>query len=76
MSKNPTSQKNRGFAFIRYETIEEAKCALTDLKNAQVKDKRCGVTPSQDNNTLYMGNICKTNQDGDVQEGDEEDAQI
>lgn len=60
MSKNPTSQKNRGFAFIRYETIEEAKRALTELKNAQVKDKRCGVSPSQDNNTLYMGNICKT----------------
>jgi len=60
MSKNPVSQKNRGFAFIRYETIEAAKRALTELKDAQVKDKRCGVSPSQDNDTLYLGNICKT----------------
>lgn len=60
MSKNPASQKNRGFAFIRYATIEEAKRALTELKDAQVKDKRCGVSPSQDNDTLYLGNICKT----------------
>ena len=54
------SQKNRGFAFIRYATIEEAKRALTELKDAQVKDKRCGVSPSEDNDTLYLGNICKT----------------
>lgn len=60
MSKNPVSQKNRGFAFIRYEAVEDAKRALTELKDTQVKGKRCGVSPSQDNDTLYMGNICKT----------------
>jgi RNA recognition motif-containing protein len=60
MSKNPVSQKNRGFSFIRYETIEVAKRALIELKDAQVKDKCCGVSPSQDNDTLYLENICKT----------------
>eukprot|EP01018_Ginkgo_biloba_P018259 Gb_21243 [translate_table: standard] len=60
MKKNPTTQKNKGFAFIRFATVEQAKRALTELKNPQVREKRCGVSPSQDNDTLYLGNICKT----------------
>ncbi|KAH9328229.1 hypothetical protein KI387_000337, partial [Taxus chinensis] len=60
MSRNPTTQKNKGFAFIRYATVEQAKKALTELKNPQVREKQCGVSPSQDNDTLYVGNICKT----------------
>lgn len=60
MSRNPTTQKNKGFAFIQYATVEQAKKALTELKNPEVREKRCGVSPSQDNDTLYVGNICKT----------------
>lgn len=26
----------------------------------QINGKQCGVTPSQDSDTLYLGNICKT----------------
>lgn len=26
----------------------------------QIKGKQCGVTPSQDSDTLFLGNICKT----------------
>lgn len=57
---NPQTQKNKGFAFIRYATVDQAKRAVTELKNPQVKGKLCGVSPSQDNDTLFLGNICKT----------------
>ena len=60
MLMNPSSQKNRGFAFICYVNLEDAKRDLAELKDAQVKGKHCGVSPSQDNDTLYMGNICET----------------
>ena len=26
----------------------------------QINGKQCGVTPSQDSDTLFLGNICKT----------------
>jgi hypothetical protein len=26
----------------------------------QVRGKQCGVAPSHDNDTLFVGNICKT----------------
>ena len=60
MLMNPSSQKNRRFYFIRYVNLEDAKQALAELKDAQVKGKHCGVSQIQDNDTLYMGNICET----------------
>jgi RNA recognition motif-containing protein len=33
---NPQTQKNKGFAFIRYATVDQAKRACTELKNPQV----------------------------------------
>lgn len=57
---NPQTHKNKGFAFIRYASVEHAKRACSELKNPQVKGKVCGVSPSQDNDTLFLGNICKT----------------
>ncbi|KAK9742730.1 hypothetical protein RND81_03G194000 [Saponaria officinalis] len=57
--KNPQTKKNKGFAFLRFATVEQAKRAVSELKNP-VKGKQCGVTPSQDNDTLFLGNICKT----------------
>ncbi|OVA18683.1 RNA recognition motif domain [Macleaya cordata] len=59
--KHPTTQKSKGFAFIRYATVEQAKKALAELKDGtEVRGKRVGISPSQDSDTLYMGNICKT----------------
>lgn len=59
LAKNPHTQKNKGFAFIRFATVEQAKKAVAELKNPQVKGKRCGVTRSQDNETLYVRNISR-----------------
>ncbi|XP_072988164.1 uncharacterized protein [Typha latifolia] len=59
--KNLSTKKNKGFAFIRYATIDSAKKALTELKDGiEVKGKQVGVSASQVNATLYLGNICKT----------------
>ncbi|KAE8734489.1 Detected protein of confused Function [Hibiscus syriacus] len=57
---NPQTKKNKGFAFLRFATIEQAKRAFTELKNPVINGKQCGVTPSQDNDTLFLGNICRT----------------
>eukprot|EP00252_Welwitschia_mirabilis_P027288 TRINITY_DN9327_c0_g1_i1.p1 TRINITY_DN9327_c0_g1~~TRINITY_DN9327_c0_g1_i1.p1 ORF type:complete len:684 (+),score=183.24 TRINITY_DN9327_c0_g1_i1:175-2226(+) len=60
LAKVPRSEKNRGFAFVRFATIEQVKRAVTELKNPQVRGKQCGVTRSQDNETLYVRNVCRT----------------
>lgn len=56
---NPQTNKNKGFAFLRFATVEQAKRACSDLKNPVVNGKKCGVTQSQDSDTLFLGNICK-----------------
>ncbi|XP_051122177.1 uncharacterized protein LOC127245384 [Andrographis paniculata] len=57
---NPQTKKNKGFAFLRFATVEQAKRACSELKNPVVHGKQCGVTPSQDSDTLFLGNICRT----------------
>uniref|UniRef100_A0A7N0ZYI6 RRM domain-containing protein n=1 Tax=Kalanchoe fedtschenkoi TaxID=63787 RepID=A0A7N0ZYI6_KALFE len=58
--KNPLTKKNKGFAFLRFATVGQAKRAVAELKNPVVNGKKCGVSPSQDSDTLFLGNICKT----------------
>ncbi|OUZ99610.1 RNA recognition motif domain [Macleaya cordata] len=60
LMKNPLTQKNKGFAFLRFATVEQAKRAVNELKNPVVNGKQFGVAPSQDSDTLFVGNICKT----------------
>ncbi|KAK9058256.1 hypothetical protein SSX86_023096 [Deinandra increscens subsp. villosa] len=57
---NAQTKKNKGFAFLRFATVEQAKRACVELKSPVVHGKQCGVTPSQDSDTLFLGNICKT----------------
>ncbi|KAG9451441.1 hypothetical protein H6P81_011406 [Aristolochia fimbriata] len=54
------TQKNKGFAFLRFATIEQARRAVNELQHPMVNGKRCGVSPSQDSDTLFVGNICKS----------------
>ncbi|XP_058087103.1 uncharacterized protein LOC131234323 [Magnolia sinica] len=60
LMKNPSTQKNKGFAFLRFAKVEQARRALNELKHPTVNGKQCGVAPSQDSDTLFVGNICKT----------------
>ncbi|KAK8951747.1 Polyadenylate-binding protein RBP47B [Platanthera zijinensis] len=57
---NPHTKKNKGFAFLRFATVEQAKRAVNELKNPIINGKQCGVAQSQDSDTLFLGNICKT----------------
>ncbi|XP_010506402.1 PREDICTED: polyadenylate-binding protein 3 [Camelina sativa] len=58
--KNPQTKKSKGSAFLRFATVEQAKRAVKELKSPMINGKKCGVTASQDNDTLFIGNICKT----------------
>ncbi|URD88954.1 hypothetical protein MUK42_27696 [Musa troglodytarum] len=59
--RNPVTQKSKGYAFIHYANINHARKALTELKDGtEVRGKQVGISASQDNDTLYLGNICKT----------------
>lgn len=58
--RNQVTNKNKGFAFLRFATIEQARRAIHELKHPMVNGKQCGVAPSQDSDTLFVGNICKT----------------
>ncbi|CAJ2645628.1 unnamed protein product [Trifolium pratense] len=57
---NPQTKKNKGFALLRFETVEQVKRALAELKHPVINGKQCGITPCQDSDTLYLDNICKT----------------
>ncbi|CAN0921752.1 Heterogeneous nuclear ribonucleoprotein Q [Linum grandiflorum] len=60
LMKNSQTKKNKGYAFLRFATVEQATRAITELKNTVINGKQCGVSPSQDSDTLFLGNICKT----------------
>ncbi|GAU23911.1 hypothetical protein TSUD_181000 [Trifolium subterraneum] len=57
---NPRTKKNKGFALLRFETVEQVKRALAELKHPVINGKQCGITSCQDSDTLYLDNICKT----------------
>ncbi|EPS63657.1 hypothetical protein M569_11127, partial [Genlisea aurea] len=56
---NAQTKKNKGFAFLRFASVDQAKRACTQLKNPLIHGKQCGVTASQDSDTLFLGNICR-----------------
>ncbi|KAJ0258560.1 Uncharacterized protein HA466_0073290 [Hirschfeldia incana] len=58
--KSPQTNKSKGYAFLRFATVEQAKRAVKELKSPMINGKKCGVTASQDNDTLLIANICKT----------------
>ncbi|XP_077231269.1 uncharacterized protein LOC143864250 isoform X2 [Tasmannia lanceolata] len=60
MHKNPLTNKNKGFAFVKFANKEQAARALSELKSPMIRGKRCGIAPSEDNDTLFLGNICNT----------------
>eukprot|EP00250_Pteridium_aquilinum_P019867 c24612_g1_i1 orf=585-3026(-) len=57
---HPQSGKNRGYAFVRFATVDQAIRAATELDRTKIRDRECAVVPSEDNDTLFVGNICKS----------------
>ncbi|XVF18002.1 hypothetical protein REPUB_Repub10bG0174000 [Reevesia pubescens] len=60
LHKKPASNKNKGYAFVEFANKKHAKRALLEMKNPVICGKRCGTAPSEDNDTLFLGNICNT----------------
>jgi len=54
------SGANRGYLFVRYSNCEEAKCAIRELNNYEIRPgKFIGVIPSVDNRKLWISGIPK-----------------
>ncbi|PSS00493.1 Heterogeneous nuclear ribonucleoprotein like [Actinidia chinensis var. chinensis] len=60
LHKNTSTNKNKGYAFVKFATKDQASQALSEMKNPLIRGKRCGTAPSDDNDTLFLGNICNT----------------
>ncbi|XP_061373720.1 uncharacterized protein LOC133316040 [Gastrolobium bilobum] len=60
LHKDSSTNKNKGYAFVKFANKEHAKKALSEMKNPVIHGKRCGTAPSEDNDTLFLGNICNT----------------
>ncbi|XP_043709602.1 heterogeneous nuclear ribonucleoprotein Q-like isoform X2 [Telopea speciosissima] len=60
LHRNPSTNKNKGYAFVKFADKQQATRALLELKNPVIRGKRCGIAPSEDNDTLFLGNICNT----------------
>lgn len=56
---NPVTGKNKGYAFVRFASAEQAGRAATEFAAIQIRGKECGVLPNQDNDTLFIGNISR-----------------
>ncbi|KAE8010599.1 hypothetical protein FH972_006956 [Carpinus fangiana] len=60
LHRDPSTNKNKGYAFVKFASKEHAKRALSEMKNPVIHGKRCGTAPSEDNDSLFLGNICNT----------------
>lgn len=60
LHKDYATNKNKGFAFVKFANKEQVARALEQMKNPLIRGKRCGIAPSEDNDTLFLGNICNT----------------
>ncbi|KAJ6413215.1 hypothetical protein OIU84_006085 [Salix udensis] len=60
LHKDLSTNRNKGYAFVKFACKEHVKRALSEMKNPVIHGKRCGTAPSQDNDTLFLGNICNT----------------
>ncbi|KAK6126547.1 hypothetical protein DH2020_039715 [Rehmannia glutinosa] len=58
--------KNRGFAFVRFETADDAKNVLAKHSKVEIYGKQCSVAPVGGNDTLFLGNIDRNWKSEDV----------
>ncbi|KAJ7516023.1 hypothetical protein O6H91_22G039200 [Diphasiastrum complanatum] len=57
--RNAKTGKTKGHAFVRYADYLEARKAVYELNDTEVHGRPCRVSPSEENDILYLGNIRK-----------------
>jgi len=63
------SGSNRGYLFVRYSKCDEAKCAIRDLNNFEIRPgKFIGVIPSVDNRKLWISGLPKNRSADEIQD--------
>eukprot|EP00249_Psilotum_nudum_P024526 c29210_g1_i1 orf=697-3162(-) len=60
LRKNLKTGRNKGYAFVRFASAEQATRAYTELERTEIRGKSCHVVPSEDNNVLFVGNLNKS----------------
>uniref|UniRef100_A0A7N0UBV3 RRM domain-containing protein n=1 Tax=Kalanchoe fedtschenkoi TaxID=63787 RepID=A0A7N0UBV3_KALFE len=60
LHKQSLSNKNKGYAFVRFANKEHVRRALSEMKDPIIGGLSCSIGPSEDNDTLFLGNICNT----------------
>ncbi|KAJ0966409.1 hypothetical protein J5N97_027547 [Dioscorea zingiberensis] len=60
MMMDALTQKNKGYAFLRYAEATQAKKAVTEFKKVEVCGKLCGAAALEGNDTIFLGSIDKT----------------
>ncbi|CAM8986489.1 unnamed protein product [Rhodiola kirilowii] len=60
LHKQSLLNKNKGYAFVRFADKEHVKRALTEIKDPIIGGLSCSIGPSEDNDTLFLGNVCNT----------------
>ncbi|CAI9110908.1 OLC1v1011009C1 [Oldenlandia corymbosa var. corymbosa] len=60
LNKDPSTNKNKGYAFVRFATKEQVTRVLSEMRNPVIRGKRCGVAPNEGHDSLFVGNICNT----------------
>ncbi|XP_051114156.1 uncharacterized protein LOC127239854 isoform X2 [Andrographis paniculata] len=51
--------KNKGFAFVHFVTVSDAKKALESYSKVEIRGKQCSVVRVEPNDTIFLGNIAK-----------------
>ncbi|KAL6585569.1 hypothetical protein OROMI_002213 [Orobanche minor] len=49
--------RNRGYAFVRFSTADDAKNAVAKYSKVEICGKQCNVAPVEGNDTIFLGNI-------------------
>eukprot|EP00271_Cylindrocystis_brebissonii_P014005 TRINITY_DN3480_c0_g1_i1.p1 TRINITY_DN3480_c0_g1~~TRINITY_DN3480_c0_g1_i1.p1 ORF type:complete len:919 (-),score=229.00 TRINITY_DN3480_c0_g1_i1:1344-4100(-) len=56
-TRDPETGRHKGFAFVKYAEVEGARRAAKELEFVTMKGKKAGVLPSEENDTLFVGNL-------------------
>ncbi|XP_044392470.1 nucleolin-like [Triticum aestivum] len=60
LHKDCSMNKNKGFACVKFASKEQVARAIAVMNNPVLNGKQCCIGAREDNDTLFLGNICNT----------------